>query len=78
MGDTFKEIEAKRRKLDEELDKKENEGKLTIFVPDVPSWNQVVPTSAPALVIEDHSVIGVRFQQCGGGRRILKKKIGGA
>ena len=67
---TFAEIHARRLALTIELDRPQT----LPFSPEPPDWQQV---QVRHRADDQQSVAGVLFQQCGGGRRIIRKKKGG-
>lgn len=67
---TFAEIHAARIALDAQLDAPI----ILPFVAEPPAWQQV---NVRHRADDTQQSAGIMFQQCGGGRRIIKKKVAG-
>ena len=67
----FEIIEARRRDMDSRLCE---QAEAAMFAADPPEWCQVNTRQ----VSEYNRDGGVTFQRCGGGRRVIRKRIGGS
>ncbi len=67
---TFAEIQSARLALTARLDRHPDQA----FAAELPEWQQVQPRH-----VDDRTdtSCGILYQPCGGGRRVIRKKIGG-
>ena len=77
-------ILARQRRLAEEFDRKEEERKKRKEVTTIhlapPEWCQVEVVESGTTNSGDIGVVasGLAYQRCGGGRRIIRKRLGGS